>query len=56
MMGALPVLILIAIVVTVMEVFVAFYLIKKHGMKMWQTLYTSLPVVVIVWIAAFIYS
>ncbi|WP_175284914.1 hypothetical protein [Lentibacillus jeotgali] len=55
-MDAFPVLIVIAVVVTVMEVFVAFYLIKRHDMSMWQSLYTSLPVVVIVWIAAFTYS
>jgi len=53
---AFPILIVLAIVVTIMEFFVAFYLIKKHDMKMWRSLYTSLPVVVIVWVVAFMYS
>ncbi|MFD2759899.1 hypothetical protein [Lentibacillus juripiscarius] len=55
-MTSFPILILIAVVVTIMEVFVAVYLIKKHKMKLWQSLYTSLPVIVIVWVAAIIYS
>ncbi|WP_167751408.1 hypothetical protein [Lentibacillus salicampi] len=55
-MEAFPVLIVLAVAVTIMEVFVAVYLIKKHDMKMWQSLYTSLPVVVIVWVVAFMYS
>jgi len=56
MMEAFPILILLAVVVTIMEVFVAVYLIKRHDMKLWQSLYTSLPVVVIVWVVAFMYS
>ncbi|GAA0430626.1 hypothetical protein GCM10008983_03770 [Lentibacillus halophilus] len=47
---------LLAAIVTVMEVFVAVYLIKKHKMKLWQSLYSSLPVIVVVWIAAYMYS
>ncbi|SFB08582.1 hypothetical protein SAMN04488072_106272 [Lentibacillus halodurans] len=55
-MKAFPILILLAIIVTIMEVFVTVFLIRKHGMKPWQSLYTSLPVVVIVWIVAIMYS
>ncbi|WP_164670726.1 hypothetical protein [Virgibacillus doumboii] len=49
-------LIILALAVTVLEVFVAVFLIKKHKMKVWQSLYTSLPVIVIVWIVALMYT
>ncbi|WP_156418699.1 hypothetical protein [Lentibacillus amyloliquefaciens] len=55
-MEAFSILIILAIAVTIMEVFVAIFLVKKHGMSVWRTLYTSVPVVVIVWVVAFIYT
>ncbi|MFD1360930.1 hypothetical protein [Lentibacillus salinarum] len=55
-MNTFPLLILLAIIVTIMEIFVAVYLIKRHDMSVWRSLYTSLPVVVIVWVVAFMYT
>lgn len=52
MENQLTLLIIIAIVVTVAELGVAFFLIKKHKMKLWQSLYISLPVIIIVWVVA----
>ncbi len=47
---------ILAIIVTVAELFVAYFLIKKQKMALWQSLYVSLPVIVIVWVVAFMYS
>ncbi|GAB4075204.1 hypothetical protein GCM10028778_27070 [Barrientosiimonas marina] len=55
-MDAFPILIILASLVTIMELFVAFFMIKKQGMSAWRSLYTSLPVIVIVWVVAFIYG
>ncbi|SDR00281.1 hypothetical protein SAMN05216232_3044 [Virgibacillus subterraneus] len=54
--SGLSLLLILAIVVTIAEVLVAYFLIKKHNMKIWQSLYTSLPVIVIVWVVAIMYS
>lgn len=55
-MGDGMLLIILAVVVTVLELFVAVFLIKKHKMKLWQSLYTSLPVIIIVWVIVFMYT
>ncbi|WP_176448963.1 hypothetical protein [Lentibacillus sp. CBA3610] len=54
-MDSFSLLMTLAIIVTIMEVFVAIFLVKK-GLSIWRTLYTSLPVIVIVWVVAFVYS
>ncbi|WP_175631790.1 hypothetical protein [Virgibacillus siamensis] len=47
---------ILAVIVTIMELFVAFFLIKRQKMAIWQSLYVSLPVIVIVWVVAIMYS
>ncbi|WP_404450907.1 hypothetical protein LG329_11220 [Virgibacillus necropolis] len=52
----IPILIIIAIVVTVFEVLLALYLIKKQNFKPARALYMSVPTVAIIWFVAIISS
>ncbi|MFC4559622.1 hypothetical protein ACFO3D_15625 [Virgibacillus kekensis] len=44
--------IVFAFIVTVAELLVSYFLIKKYKRGIWQSLYISLPVIVIVWVVA----
>lgn len=49
-------LVIIAIIVTIMEVFLATFLIKKQKMKPWQVAYMSIPAIVAIWFVALFFS
>ncbi|WP_161493806.1 hypothetical protein [Virgibacillus necropolis] len=55
-MTNLPILFVIAFVVTIFEVFLAIYLIKKQNIKPSRALFMSVPSVVIIWFVAIIAS
>lgn len=48
----IPILIIIAFIVTIFEVLLAIYLIKKQNIKPVRTLYMSVPTVIIIWFVA----
>lgn len=52
----IPILIIIAVVVTIFELLLAIYLIKKQNFKPVRALYMSVPTVIIIWFVAIISS
>ncbi|WP_157724795.1 hypothetical protein [Virgibacillus phasianinus] len=52
--SGISVLVIIAIIVTVFEALLAFYLIKKQNFKPSRALYMSIPTIVIIWFVAII--
>ncbi|WP_430789195.1 hypothetical protein VBD025_03050 [Virgibacillus flavescens] len=55
-MESIPLLFIVAIVVTIFELFLAVYLVKKHNFPLSRTLYMAVPTVVILWVVAIVSS